>query len=67
MADRATSSVKAVRGFSELQAKAAVKGVFERCYNDLEPFGRRVARSRSDEALAHDEILRQHVHRKKER
>ena len=67
MADQATSSVKAVRGFSESQAKAAVKGIFERCYNDLEPFGRRVARSRSDEVLAHDEILRQHVHRKKER
>ena len=67
MADQATSSVKAVRGFSESQAKAAVKVVFERCYNDLEPFGRRVARSRSDEVLAHDEILRQHVHRDKER
>ena len=38
---KAVRSVKAVAGLGEQAARAAVREVFTRCYNDLEPVGRR--------------------------
>ncbi len=39
---RAALSLQTVRNVSEEEAIRVVDSVFERCYNDLEPFGRRV-------------------------
>ncbi len=38
---RAYTSVMAVRDVTKEQAMEAIDRVFDRCYNDLEPFGRR--------------------------
>lgn len=39
---KAALSLQTVRNISEKEALQVVDSVFERCYNDLEPFGRRV-------------------------
>ena len=41
-------SVLAVRKVSEDEARAAVERVFSKCYNDLEPIGRRIKRNSVD-------------------
>ncbi|XP_044015787.1 mitochondrial inner membrane protease ATP23 homolog isoform X2 [Aphidius gifuensis] len=45
---RATLSVLAARGVSTEEARAAVERVFDKCYNDLEPIGRRIKRNTDD-------------------
>ncbi|XP_011308909.1 mitochondrial inner membrane protease ATP23 homolog [Fopius arisanus] len=45
---RALLSVLAARGVTPDEAKAAVDRVFERCYNDMEPVGRRIRSSTDD-------------------
>lgn len=42
---RALRSVLAVRDVSQEEAIEAVESVFEKCYNDLEPIGRRIRRN----------------------
>jgi inner membrane protease ATP23 len=42
---RAYESVKAVLDISDQEAWAAVEDVFEKCYADLEPIGRRIRRN----------------------
>lgn len=39
---KAALSLQMVRNISELEAFRAVDQVFEKCYNDTEPFGRRI-------------------------
>ncbi|KAH9496345.1 Mitochondrial inner membrane protease atp23 [Bulinus truncatus] len=39
--NKALQSVKLVRNVSELEAMVAIDEVFDKCYNDTEPFGRR--------------------------
>ncbi|XP_076659951.1 mitochondrial inner membrane protease ATP23 homolog [Halictus rubicundus] len=46
--DKAIKSVLAVRKVSEYDAREAVNRVFEKCYNDLEPIGRRLRRNSLD-------------------
>ncbi|XP_076244944.1 mitochondrial inner membrane protease ATP23 homolog [Calliopsis andreniformis] len=46
--DKAIKSILAVRNVSEDQAREAVLRVFEKCYNDLEPIGRRIRRNSHD-------------------
>ncbi|XP_076344185.1 mitochondrial inner membrane protease ATP23 homolog isoform X2 [Tachypleus tridentatus] len=46
--NKAVASVLAVRNVSEQEAKSAVERVFNRCYNDLEPVGRRLRRNSLD-------------------
>ena len=41
----------AVRTITEEEAEKVINKVFKRCYNDLEPFGRRI-RTASDAKLA---------------
>ena len=48
---KAVESIVAVRTVTQEQAMVVVDKVFDRCYNDLEPFGRRI-RSQSDAKLA---------------
>ena len=38
----AALSLQTVRNISEMEAYGAVDTVFNKCYNDLEPFGRRI-------------------------
>nr|CAG4641170.1 EOG090X0CKN [Eulimnadia texana] len=45
---KAMGSVMAVRNVSEAVARAAVDKVFDKCYADLEPIGRRVRRNSED-------------------
>lgn len=45
---RAVDSVLAVRNVSTEEAKVAVDSVFEKCYADLEPIGRRIRRNSDD-------------------
>ncbi|XP_045608980.1 mitochondrial inner membrane protease ATP23 homolog isoform X2 [Procambarus clarkii] len=45
---KAALSVMAVRQVSEKVAREAVDRVFDRCYNDLEPIGRRIRRNSLD-------------------
>ncbi|KAJ9595149.1 hypothetical protein L9F63_013557, partial [Diploptera punctata] len=45
---KAMQSVLAVRKVTEEEARAAVNRVFIRCYNDLEPIGRRLRRNSLD-------------------
>ena len=45
---KAAASVMAVRQVTETEARAAVDKVFDRCYNDLEPVGRRIRRNSQD-------------------
>lgn len=42
MRRKAALSVQMVRNVSEVEAYRVVDLVFDKCYNDLEPFGRRV-------------------------
>lgn len=46
--EKAMQSILAVRKVSEEVARAAVLRVFDRCYNDLEPVGRRLRRNSLD-------------------
>ncbi|GAB6032180.1 hypothetical protein CHUAL_010828 [Chamberlinius hualienensis] len=46
--DKAVKSMVAVRKISAVEARAIVDSVFDKCYNDLEPIGRRVRRNSSD-------------------
>ncbi|XP_054006307.1 mitochondrial inner membrane protease ATP23 homolog [Hylaeus anthracinus] len=46
--DKAIKSILAVRNVSEDKAREAVQRVFHRCYNDLEPVGRRLRRNSLD-------------------
>jgi hypothetical protein len=39
---KAALSLQLVRNIAESEAFKVVDSVFEKCYNDLEPFGRRV-------------------------
>ncbi|GIY25798.1 mitochondrial inner membrane protease ATP23 homolog [Caerostris extrusa] len=45
---KALASVMAVRDLSPEEAKAAMDRVFTKCYNDLEPLGRRLRRNSED-------------------
>lgn len=45
---RAALSVLAARGVTTEEARAAVDRVFDKCYNDLEPIGRRIKRNTDD-------------------
>ncbi|PSN36776.1 hypothetical protein C0J52_19397 [Blattella germanica] len=45
---KAMQSVLAVRNVTEEEARAAVNRVFSRCYDDLEPIGRRLRRNSLD-------------------
>lgn len=45
---KALSSMLAVRNVSELEAIDAIERVFTKCYNDLEPLGRRIRRNSLD-------------------
>lgn len=45
---KAVESVIAVRGITKEDARAAVDRVFTKCYNDLEPVGRRLRRNSFD-------------------
>ncbi|CAB3379354.1 Hypothetical predicted protein [Cloeon dipterum] len=45
---KAIASVKAVRNVTDEQAAEAVDSVFEKCYKDLEPIGRRMRRNSYD-------------------
>lgn len=48
MKTKAVLSVLAVRNVTAEEAQAAVNRVFNRCYNDLEPIGRRIRRNSLD-------------------
>jgi len=39
---KAALSLQTVRNISEKEALDVVDSVFEKCYNDLEPYGRRI-------------------------
>jgi len=52
---KAAASVMAVRNVSEEVARAAVNKVFDRCYQDLEPIGRRIRRNSEDMVRAYNE------------
>ena len=52
---KALASVKAVRQVTDAEARAAVDRVFERCYSDLEPIGRRIRRNSADMIRAYNE------------
>jgi len=52
---KAVASVMAVRKIPESEAKEIVDGVFEKCYNDLEPIGRRIRRGSRDMERAYHE------------
>ena len=52
---KAMQSVLAVRSVTEEEARAAVNRVFNRCYDDLEPVGRRLRRNSLDMQKAYME------------
>ncbi|KAK7794585.1 hypothetical protein R5R35_003600 [Gryllus longicercus] len=52
---KAVASVMAVRNISAKEACDAVERVFNRCYNDLEPIGRRIRRNSYDMQKAYME------------
>ena len=52
---KAMQSVLAVRNVTEEQARDAVNRVFSRCYDDLEPIGRRLRRNSLDMQKAYME------------
>lgn len=54
---RATDSVFAVRPVTREIARAAVEKVFDKCYKDLEPIGRRVYRNNYSYDLAYAEAF----------
>ncbi|XP_076229792.1 mitochondrial inner membrane protease ATP23 homolog [Nomia melanderi] len=53
--DKAMKSILAVRNVTEDAAREAVNRVFEKCYNDLEPVGRRIRRNSDDMERAYAE------------
>ncbi|XP_060566415.1 mitochondrial inner membrane protease ATP23 homolog [Ruditapes philippinarum] len=46
---KAMTSIMVVRNVTEQEASDAVDKVFNRCYNDLEPFGRRIRKGTDDD------------------
>ncbi|CAL1269438.1 unnamed protein product [Larinioides sclopetarius] len=52
---KALASVVAVRDLTEEEAKDAMDRVFTKCYNDLEPLGRRLRRNSNDIARIYRE------------
>ncbi|XP_050420125.1 mitochondrial inner membrane protease ATP23 homolog [Adelges cooleyi] len=54
---KATVSVLAVRNVTYEEAKAAVEKVFDKCYADLEPIGRRIKGKKIDYDLAYAEAF----------
>lgn len=52
---RASDSVYAVRDITREEADAAVDRVFEKCYNDMEPLGRRIRPKQRSSDLAYSE------------
>lgn len=52
---KALASVLAVRNISRKDAIEAVERVFPKCYNDLEPIGRRIRRNSADQHRAYME------------
>nr|CAG4648860.1 EOG090X0CKN [Polyphemus pediculus] len=52
---KAAASVMAVRNVSEQVAREAVDKVFVKCYNDLEPIGRRIRRNSPEMYMAYKE------------
>ncbi|XP_014246513.1 mitochondrial inner membrane protease ATP23 homolog [Cimex lectularius] len=52
---KALQSILAVRKVSIEEAKAAIERVFPKCYNDLEPIGRRIKAASNDASKAHAE------------
>ncbi|XP_022912457.1 mitochondrial inner membrane protease ATP23 homolog [Onthophagus taurus] len=52
---KAYQSVLAVRNVTKEEARDAVERVFSKCYNDLEPVGRRLRRNSNDMFKAFDE------------
>lgn len=55
MKTKALASVLAVRNVSRREAIDAVERVFPKCYNDLEPIGRRLKRNSQDAYRAYME------------
>lgn len=55
MKRKAKLSVMAVHPVSEEVANAAIERVFTKCYNDLEPIGRRIRRNSDDMPRAYAE------------
>ncbi|XP_076381985.1 mitochondrial inner membrane protease ATP23 homolog isoform X2 [Megalopta genalis] len=53
--DKAIKSILSTRKVSETEAQEAVDRVFKRCYNDLEPVGRRLRRNSEDMEKAYAE------------
>lgn len=53
--DKAMASVMAVRRLNRSEARAVVDSVFDKCYNDLEPIGRRLRRGTRDMDRAYEE------------
>ncbi|CAL4064843.1 unnamed protein product [Meganyctiphanes norvegica] len=53
--NKAAASVMAVRRVSKEEAMEVVNRVFDKCYNDLEPIGRRVRRNSFDMQKAYSE------------
>lgn len=53
--DRAVKSIIAARRVSKEVAEEAVERVFDKCYNDLEPVGRRIRRNSPDMERAYAE------------
>lgn len=55
MKSKAAYSVMAVRGVDEATARKVVDKVFDKCYADLEPIGRRLKRNSGDIPKAYQE------------
>lgn len=53
--DKAVRSLIAIRNISKEEAMDAVTRVFTKCYNDLEPIGRRLRRNSMDMEKAYYE------------
>ena len=51
---KATKSVAWVSGMKEAEALKIVRSVFDKCYNDLEPFGRRNTSTNSESKTLYD-------------
>uniref|UniRef100_T1JDP2 Tr-type G domain-containing protein n=1 Tax=Strigamia maritima TaxID=126957 RepID=T1JDP2_STRMM len=61
---KAILSVLAVRSVTQEEATKAVESVFEKCYNDLEPIGRRLRRNSKDMDRAYQEHKISGIHLK---
>ncbi|XP_030760884.1 mitochondrial inner membrane protease ATP23 homolog [Sitophilus oryzae] len=53
--NKALTSMLAVRNITQNEAINAIERVFDRCYNDLEPLGRRLRRSSNDMTKAYED------------